>query len=159
MTEAATAHKEFYTAEEFERVMSAMRLLRDLEMKRVQDEEQAKAKRILEESLSDQRRDLFAGAQANYKAARFSLSRLKADEYRDTHAVLAEVRTRLFAARVEYDAVEGSYTITAHIGRQSYWPARKLVKETSSSKEAWDFYKRVIDKFYDQEGFACQVDF
>lgn len=56
MTEAATARKEFYTAEEFDRVMDAMWRLRDLEVKRVQEEEQAKAKRTLEAALDDQRR-------------------------------------------------------------------------------------------------------
>lgn len=102
---------------------------------------------------------MFAGAEANYEAARFSLTRLKADEYRDTHAVLAEVRTRRFAVRIEYDAVEGDYIITVLISRQSYWPTRKLVKEVSTSKEAWAFYQRAIEKFYDQENFSCAVDF
>ncbi|AFU88197.1 hypothetical protein CcrColossus_gp327 [Caulobacter phage CcrColossus] len=159
MTEAATARKEFYTAEEMDRVCEAMWRVRDLEVQRVREEEQARAKRILEAALDDQRRQLFAGAEANYGAGRFELTRLKADEYRDTSAVLAEVRTRLFAARIRYDDSDGVYVVTVLISRQSYWPTRKLEKEFTSSSEAWNFYKRAIDKFYDQENFSCQVDY
>ncbi|AXQ68874.1 hypothetical protein HOU00_gp251 [Caulobacter phage CcrPW] len=159
MTEAATARKEFYTAEEMERMMSAMWRVRDIEVQRVREEEQARAKRVLETALDDQRHQLYAGAVANYEAGRFELTRLKADEYRDTCAVLAEVRTRLFAIRLDYSDADGAYTVKALIGRQSYWPARKLEKEFSTPSEAWTFYQRVIDKFYDQENFSCQVDY
>lgn len=157
---AATAEpQQTYTLEEVGRVIAAMAEAKRLAVEAAISKERETAKRVLEASLDDQRRELFAGADANYKHGRFTLARLKADSYRDVSAVLAECRSRLFAGRLDYSDPDGEYTVTALVGHNSDWPPRKLVKSFTSSKEAWDFYSRILDKFYVVENFTTCVDY
>lgn len=118
-----------------------------------------RAKRSQELALDDLRRQLYADARRNYERGGYEVARLRSDEYRDTFAVLAEVRTRTFAARLDFDDAEGVFTITALVSKHTDMPPRKLVKEIFTQQSAWDFYNRVVDKFYSTQGFICRVDY
>lgn len=158
MTQVAQT-EDLFTAEKVLNITNALLRVKDNEVERVRNAERETAKRIKEAALDDQRREMFARAEKSYQRGNFQLRCLHADEYRDLDAVLAEIRTRTFAAKLEYHDADGSFIVTALIKRHPDDFARKIEKEIVSAKDAWAFYNRVVEKFYSVNGFTCRVDY
>lgn len=159
MTATAEAPVEMIPATDVARAIGAITEAhaRALEAQRIDLRKQGEQRASV--ALEDQRRQMLADSRRAYERGGHEVARLRSDEYRDTFAVLAEVRTRTFAARLDFDDAEGVFTITALVSKHTEMTPRKLVKEILTQQAAWDFYNRVVDKFYSTQGFICRVDY
>ncbi|AFU86760.1 hypothetical protein D869_gp154 [Caulobacter phage CcrRogue] len=148
-----------FTADEIATAMAAQnRAFRRMEARAVEKEREA-GERRQQIALDDLRREMMAGARANVERGVYTLSTLECDEYRHTNVVLAEVRTRVFAARLSFSDEDAAWTIEAIIRRYPGGPARVLEKEVLTQQAAWDFFNEVVERFYNTAGFICRVDY
>uniref|UniRef100_A0AB74ULF9 Uncharacterized protein n=1 Tax=Caulobacter phage BL57 TaxID=3348355 RepID=A0AB74ULF9_9VIRU len=147
------------TDETMDRVMRALDRLQANAVEAAIEKTQRSAERVKEAALDDQRRKLLLGAAENARRGVYTLSPLHADPYRDTSAVLAETRTRLFAARLAYSDPDGTWTVTFVLKLHADGHARRFEKEITTPTAAWDFYEKVCARFYQRAGFVCRVDY
>lgn len=96
-------------------------------------------------------------AQESYERGCFALSVLTNDPYRDTRAVLAEIRTDRLALRLSVDAVEYTYDVDGYV--QGRYTRRRISRHFDTVTEAKDFFAYASARLFSVSDFRTQVDF